>query len=332
MSNSSPHKDIQALIGKYLSREASPEEIKFLEQWVQESDEHKKTFRQTRDAMALASSKNKNTSIELQKEWKKFQSKISQENQSLALRKTLSIKSWVSIAAAVAVLITAAYFIINLVLDPGTEKLMALDTTIEEVLSDGSKITLNHHSALSFPKTFDDSIRKVKLEGDAFFSVHHDPGQPFVIETQNSTVRVLGTEFYVNSHEDKNFIEVVVSSGKVAFSVDGQETVFLTAGEKSIFNKSKQHLSEFENKDQNFISWKTKRMIFDDQSLIDVANVIERTYHQQITIDENLKNCRLTATFENQSLNAVLTILQETFSINITKQNNEYLISGASCN
>lgn len=60
-------------------------------------------------------------------------------------------------------------------------------------LPDSSIVYLNHNSKLTYDEDF--SPRKVKLEGEAFFSVN-DGETPFVIETEaGEEVTVLGTEF-----------------------------------------------------------------------------------------------------------------------------------------
>src|SRR5690554_4801757 len=64
-------------------------------------------------------------------------------------------------------------------------------------LSDGTKVYLNSDSEISYGSEFSDSLRHVSLKGEAFFEVAKE-SRPFVVETQGTKIRVLGTSFNVN--------------------------------------------------------------------------------------------------------------------------------------
>ena len=72
-------------------------------------------------------------------------------------------------------------------------------TDYQLVLSDGSKVWVNARSRLTYPVSFGD-VREVTLEGEAYFEVARDEDRPFVVRTENLTVKVLGTEFNINEH------------------------------------------------------------------------------------------------------------------------------------
>src|SRR5690606_12258135 len=63
-------------------------------------------------------------------------------------------------------------------------------------LQDGTVVWLNAASSLTYPSSFEkEENRTVKLEGEAFFDVVNDPGKPFIVETSQLSIRVLGTAF-----------------------------------------------------------------------------------------------------------------------------------------
>lgn len=81
-------------------------------------------------------------------------------------------------------------------------------------LSDGTKISLNNSSVLYYPAKFDQHTREVKLEGEAFFEVIHDRKKPFLIQTPQLKVQVLGTSFNVRSY--------ATDAGELNYKIDGR--------------------------------------------------------------------------------------------------------------
>jgi transmembrane sensor len=65
--------------------------------------------------------------------------------------------------------------------------------------------------------TLREKDRKVKLSGEAFFSVKHEEEKPFVIEAEDVLVRDIGTEFNLKAYPDKDTIEIIVTQGEVQF-------------------------------------------------------------------------------------------------------------------
>ena len=61
------------------------------------------------------------------------------------------------------------------------------------ILADGSKVYLNSESRLRFPTHFEGKERRVYLEGEGYFKVAKDAAKPFIVETKEVNVRVLGT-------------------------------------------------------------------------------------------------------------------------------------------
>src|SRR5690606_29105984 len=81
-------------------------------------------------------------------------------------------------------------------------------------LSDGTTIKLNSGSRLRYPEAFDEGLREVHLEGEAFFDVARNEHSPFVVRTKSVTTRVLGTSFNIEAFPDEQ-ISVTVATGKV---------------------------------------------------------------------------------------------------------------------
>ena len=334
MKNDNNHIDYAGLIGKYLAKEASAEEITALEKWVAESDENKDTFNKYKQSWILSGIKKKNKNIDLDAEWTMLSSKLFEQRietvSSPKIRKLQpGLPLFFRIAAAVVVLFAVSFFLYNFFLKPGTVEMMAATTIETETLSDGTTITLNRNSTFKYPKKFTKDVRKVELTGDAYFEVEHNKNQPFIIESQNIEIEVLGTSFYVDSHEDNSTVEVVVNSGGVALRLDKENQIILKAGDKGIFDKKTGQLFREKNTDVNYNSWKTKLLVFDDTKLAEVVDKLNEVYDTNIEIiNPEIDNYRITVTFDNMTIEAVINILRETLDIVIEKHDNGYFISG----
>jgi ferric-dicitrate binding protein FerR (iron transport regulator) len=88
-------------------------------------------------------------------------------------------------------------------------------------------------SKLQYNSSF---TRKVRLTGDGYFEVAHNPDRPFSVELDGGgTVEVLGTEFHIS--QTGNNTSVLVKSGKVRFSPADGDYPVLTASQKAVFSK-----------------------------------------------------------------------------------------------
>ena len=96
-------------------------------------------------------------------------------------------------------------------------------------LIDGTQVQLNSGASLTYPTHFDDHTRTVSLDGEAYFDVTHDSRKPFVVQTKQTKISVLGTRFNVASDLSKTKILTTLIKGKVAVSA-GQNQQILSPG------------------------------------------------------------------------------------------------------
>src|SRR5450759_882792 len=68
--------------------------------------------------------------------------------------------------------------------------------------ADGTKVWLNSETVLRYPVQFDSNERRVELTGEAFFEVARNDKVPFLVESGEQTVKVLGTEFNISSYKE----------------------------------------------------------------------------------------------------------------------------------
>jgi transmembrane sensor len=181
-------------------------------------------------------------------------------------------------------------------------------------LPDGSTVILNNDSKLEYPHSFNDkSTREVYLTGEGFFDISHDDAKPFVVHTGKVNTTVLGTAFNVKAYPEQNDITVTVTRGKVKVTDEVKLLGILTPDEQIIFHKSN-HQARLETvKSNEVIEWTEKDIFFDDVSMLEAAKQLEERFHVKITFkNDNIKNCRFTATFiRGEDLNQILDVICE---------------------
>lgn len=179
-------------------------------------------------------------------------------------------------------------------------------------LPDGSEVTLNRHSQLSYPETFSKE-RIVELNGEAYFEVSKDPEKPFRVKTNGVTVSVLGTHFNVNAYTADSLVETTLLEGSVAVSNNANgEQVILKPNETAVYRKSAGILVMHPDEDaRNEISWCEGILSFDDTSMGEIARQLSHHFNVIIRIKgEQLRNYKLNAHFkQDETLEEILDML-----------------------
>jgi len=325
MSTENKNIDYIELISSYLSGELHNNDIIVLENWVRENSENKDLFLAYKNSW-ISSTIGKNNNLNLNDELAELKLKI---NFSLPAKKqkNIFVKHTLRIAAVLAIVL-AGFAAFNYYLNKQSFiEYSSANNIIEQQTPDGSIIDLNRNTTIIYNKN-SKKIREVKLKGSAFFKVKPNKNKPFIIETQNIKITVLGTSFFVDSRENTNYIEVVVKTGKVSVKNNDGEVILLP-GEKGIFSKKQNKLYKTTNNNVNFISWKTKIIEFDNTNLTDVVNTINIVYNKNVKIDSkiNTANYKLTAKFNNKSFKSVIEIIKETFDLKTIEIDTEIIIS-----
>lgn len=193
-------------------------------------------------------------------------------------------------------------------------------------LPDGSRVYLNEGAEISHPSDFEQN-RSVMLRGEAFFEVMSDPVNPFTVHSGKVTVSVLGTSFNVKDSELTAGVEVYVESGKVRMSVENSmEFITLQSGEMGL--SEARNLIRALPDDPNYLSWKTKEFIFVEATLPGVIRKLEQCYHVKIRAKGvDLDSLRLTSTYREQSIDAILETIATAFGMEVHKEKDTYFLS-----
>lgn len=226
---------------------------------------------------------------------------------------------WSAAAAAALVAVVAGYRLTR----KETVKMLVRSThQLQDSLqlADGSIVYLDVNTTLAYPEKFVADNRNIILErGDAFFKIAQDSMRPFTVTMEQTAVKVLGTSF--NIHKDSTHINVDVKTGRVMFLANDQPMAVLNAGTMARYSLQTDSIITYSNQNQNSDAWLTGELRFVDEPLSKVFGKLEDHYHVQIDLDTNLSNLgKLNATFENNSLEEVITLLEQTYPIRIEQR------------
>ena len=158
------------------------------------------------------------------------------------------------------------------------------------ILSDGTRVWLNAESELDFPVNFVSQERVVKLKGEAFFEVHPDAEHPFIVETKNVKMRVLGTSFNVKAYDNEEAVWTTLLTGKVKVSSveEESESVILTPGMQALWQEEDMKMTVKEKVNtEHFIAWKNGLFMFDNEDISAVVRVLERWYDVKFVYQQN---------------------------------------------
>lgn len=192
-------------------------------------------------------------------------------------------------------------------------------------LSDGSKVNLNAGSELKYPVTFikNEKNRNVYLNGEAYFQVAKNENHPFVVNTEDMDVEVLGTQFNVTSYTEDDKTYTVLVEGKVAAhnKLNENDTKLLNPNNKVYFDGNQLKTENVNVK--KYVAWVTGELVFIDDSFGVIKNKLERKYNVVINNSyKALDEIIITATFKNETLDQVLKTFQTYTAFDYSIENN----------
>lgn len=153
------------------------------------------------------------------------------------------------------------------------------------VLSDGTEIHLNSGTHIRYPVKFPhQGNREVTMTGEAYFKVSKDKDHPFIVNSEQVAVQVLGTEFNVTAYEEQSTINTVLVEGSVSLShaSDPKNKVLLKPGNKGSWSKTQASMSIEEVDTLLYTSWLNGEIVFRDTPFSELLTKLERAYNVRI--------------------------------------------------
>jgi len=226
-------------------------------------------------------------------------------NQLVGKRSKGGQNNWLRYAAVISLLITSV-FVIYLIAQKGLFSgntdvyVTAENEVLKHVLPDSTVIWLKPGGSLSYESSYNTDHRNVTLKGIAFFEVSKNKTLPFVINSERSSIEVLGTSFLYDATQ---LNKVQVYTGVVKFSNKADQFKILKKGDAVVLSER----GDFENQvfDLNGISWKTNRLVFENASIEEVIKTLSDHYKVSLTVDVS-DSTKITASFDENTIEEVI--------------------------
>jgi ferric-dicitrate binding protein FerR (iron transport regulator) len=340
--------EIENILAKKVTGEATSSELAYVEQWRKESVENQNLYNEyeilwdttasyepqnfmpdfeaalsshlnllTEESINTLETDKKiqeNKIINLEPEVQKTRDKNITTQQPRT--KLFSIKRLSSIAAIFVLGIAAMFLLKN-----NTTTISSESGVMFASLDDGSMLWLDEGSSISYDKGFGVDHRDLKMEGKVFFDVSRNEDLPFNISEDNLNVTVLGTSFTIDDENDS----VIVTSGKVQVE-SNNEKVLLVKNQKVKLDNG--HLNT-SNSESNSSNWRNSDLSFDESPLTQVVADINMFYDNKLVLDNNstVANCKFTSGgMSSQSLENIIEILKKTYDLEVSTLDNGTIV------
>ena len=349
---------------KIIKNEATEDEKKLFENWLNESDENKEEF----GTLVLLWKKVGDSKLpplpDQSLQWEKIRTELAQiaipvEHEEISIDSPQLVKpehkqyelnvgkekreyAWMLKVAAVLVFFISIPFLLFLnksrdlsqqtkpFVNSQSEILYAVEAekgvrkTI--LLPDESLVYLNVDSKLTYPEKFTDSTRIVELEGEAYFNVSHDLSRPFKVICRNTVTVVKGTEFNIKNRNDE--VSIVLTKGIVeAFKKDSNVGIELKKGEMITFDEKIGFSKPVRANINHFLAWRKGKFSFSHTSLENVMDEIGRYYNIEVEFRNPSERSKIiTGVFDADSLEHIFSIIGLTLDIKIDLSGSKVIV------
>ncbi|MBS7199135.1 MAG: FecR domain-containing protein [Bacteroidales bacterium] len=195
------------------------------------------------------------------------------------------------------------------------------------LLEDGTIVWVNSASAVEIPEHFDDTERRVRLKGEAYFEVKPDVTRPFYVETEQACIQVLGTKFNISAYQDDLRVMTTLISGSVCVSNSGGKQVILVPGEQAVVFNEKISVGKVDP--NSVISWVEGRFRFENARLEDIVKQIVRWYDVPVYFEkEDLKDIHFSGgMLKFRPLKDLVEMIELSSPVRFTMENEKIIIS-----
>jgi len=279
------------LIALFLSGNSNPSEIELLEQWKDLSGENKKIFEES--VIAWNRCQKPITKADIAQDKLAIEGRIITKI-SLQQKRDKVILRLLRMAAIFVgpIMLALGWYFGSSSVDNIPKNLTWNTVTAPRkhiavcTLSDGTEVWLNAGSTLSYPVSPASGERRVKLNGEGYFKVAKDPQNPFLVMTQQVTVKVLGTTFDMKAYPGEERLITTLEEGSIEIFTQktGEAPLKIHPGEQAIYDNKEGGITIEKVDAVRFSAWRADKFLFKDADLKTIITELERLYDIKIHI------------------------------------------------
>jgi ferric-dicitrate binding protein FerR (iron transport regulator) len=332
--------DIDELIVGYVTSKLNQDKFNYLNSWIAESNENLLYFRKIQEIWYVAAPQDDDV-FDRELAYNRFLYRVKESNERAPFqppKKFSFTKRFIQIAASVAViLMLSSIYLTSLFSTSTNPKDEFYSITVpygaksKVTLSDSTKVWLNSGTTINYSYIAKDNVRRLVLNGEAYFEVAKMKGVPFIVETDKLDVKVLGTKFNVVSYLEDGQINVTLLEGSIALKIDNDKNneIQLVPNKSATFNKSS-NILEIKDVDGSLSTqWSDGVLIFDNEKLEQIARRLEREYNVTIDLSKvSLIDSRFYGVFnKNQSIKEIFDIITLNNKLHYQMEGDTILVS-----
>ncbi|HER09587.1 MAG TPA: FecR family protein [Bacteroides sp.] len=336
--------NIESLVFRYLSGDASDGERDIVCNWLNDSAKNEKTFAVLKKIFVELEYRY-DDSIDSDAAFRKFQSlTVDKANEKPSGKPLRWVMVWKYAAAVLFIMVTAltAYFIGRR--SPVEVEMAAFEVSVplggksSVMLPDGSSVWLNAGSHLTYSLDAGSGSRNAHLEGEGLFTIEKNK-YPFIVHTSHLEIHVTGTRFNVKSYPDDEKIETTLLEGEIRIEANADSApIYIRPNQKLSYQKNlgkarvvsvetdqpvrkeeartlrHDAIEVYSNVDvEEAVSWQSGIMHIEGESLESLAKKLGRKYDVSFLFeDEELKTYSYSGTILDFPLGQVLEALKLT--------------------
>ncbi len=192
-------------------------------------------------------------------------------------------------------------------------------------LADSSLVFVNSESELEFPSQFKGNERRIKMVGEGYFEVAKNKQKPFIVESKEQQVTVLGTKFNIHAYRNEKNITTTLIEGKVRVS-SPQGQAILQPGDQAIYNGHGIQVSLAKN--TTTLTWKDDIFVFDSETLGNIMQQLSRWYSIEVQFaNKDIRQIRFTGSIsKHQDIDQVLRLLEITGKVKFIIDNKKIYV------
>lgn len=314
------------MIWNFFEGKCSDEEKKTVLAWVNESKQNMEQFLKLEEIYFLGRHNISDEKCDRAKQ--KFQQRIENQEKGRKLKsiRLYSIMRYAAVFVGVLVLSIFAYLHFSNENNSMIRFATAEGETKQLVLPDGSKVWLNENTSLEYPENFEDDIRLLSLNGEAYFEVTSNKHKPFVVKGSTMQIEVLGTKFNFKSSDKCRIAEASLLEGEIKASGNANEgLITLSPGQKVELNTYTRQMKVSNTDAEIDAIWHNDFVQLKNANIYDIALMLERIYNVNIVLSPEINkgNTYSGVLQKKKNIDEVLDILSHTIHFNyvINKRN-----------
>ncbi|MGL4518937.1 MAG: FecR family protein [Phocaeicola sp.] len=282
--------NIDEVIGKFLRKECTEEELVRMNNWLKESDENARRFFQWEEAYYIGQHSYWEDKCNTNKAEKSLFDRIEREGRKRGKgRFFYRMLQYAALFVGVATAATAGYSAFLKRQEASSMVTVTSGDSVRELLlGDGTKVWLNKYTTFKYSDQYNEINRSVYLDGEAYFEVEKNPKMPFVVQSKAMQVRVLGTTFNLKSEAKKPSAVATLVHGEIEVKGNNEEgLIVLSPGQKAELNGVTKRLV-VKQVDTGIDKWNTNEFVFKQADIYMIARTLEQYYGVKLILDPEI--------------------------------------------